>query len=277
MLLGSTWLPHLGAPLLAILPLVQEPSRLLRRRKQDLLSDGAAKGQTRSAPLLLDGRFSTFSEGLRSLRTVLQLSRFGDTSKVILITSCLEAEGKSTLALNLAASFAQTGSRVLLVDADLRRPMLHRHRAYPSLPGLATALSGQDAVAAHEVSAALPTLELLSGVELPPFPSELLGSRRMAQLIEEWRAAYDYVILDSPPVLPVTDAVLLSQYCDVTLLVARHRQTTRQALRRGVEALQRQSAAPVPVGVVLNGVARSSGEFYEYFGHKGDLHASHST
>ncbi len=272
----------LGAPLLAILPLVQERSRLLGRQTLRLLGRPTAEEQGspmpggRVCPPLLDDRLSTFSEGLRSLRTALQLSRLGGNSKVILITSCLEAEGKTTLALNLAASFAQAGSRVLLVDADLRRPMLHRHSANPELPGLATALSGADTVAAHKVSAALPTLELLSGAELPPFPSDLLQSRRMAQLLEEWRAAYDYVILDSPPVLPVTDAVLLSQHSDVTLLVARHRQTTKQALRRGVEALQRQSAALVPVGVVLNGVARSSGEFYEYFGHKGDLHASHS-
>ena len=273
----------LGSPLLAILPLVQEPSRLLRRRKQDLLDHATAKEQAGSAPggplclPLLDARQSTFSEGLRSLRTTLQLSRLGGSSKVILITSCLEAEGKTTLALNLAASFAQAGARVLLVDADMRRPTLHRHGAAPVHAGLATALSGHDAVPAHTISAALPTLNLLSGAELPPFPSELLGSPRMAQLLQDWRASYDYILLDSPPVLPVTDAVLLSQYSDVTLLVARHQQTTKQALRRGVEALQRQSAVPVPIGVVLNGVARSSGEFYEYFGHKGELHASHRT
>ncbi len=95
----------------------------------------------------------------------------------------------------------------------------------------------------------------------------------MRELLGQWRSEYDFIVLDSPPVLPVTDAVLLAQHSDVTLLLARHRHTPRQALRRGIDALQRQSSPHAAIGIVLNDVARDSAEFHEYFGYPGGAYA----
>jgi Mrp family chromosome partitioning ATPase len=95
----------------------------------------------------------------------------------------------------------------------------------------------------------------------------------MRSLVDGWKAEYDFIVMDSPPVLPVTDAVLLSQVSDATLLVARHGQTTRQALRRSAEALRKQQPGDAALGTVLNGVSPSSGDFYEYFGYQGGLYA----
>ena len=288
----------LGVPLLAVLPAIaglrpRSPDRLSGRTLAADASRRLQSGSDRPAQALpaprkpsslpallpvplpvLDHRLSVFSEGLRSLRTVLQLSGSGGAPQVILVTSCLAGEGKTTLAVNLAALFAQGGARVLLVDADLRRPTLHHYSQGSPEAGLAMALSGPETVPPRQPIASMPNLSMLCGSEIAPFPSELLGSLRMEQLLGEWRSAYDVIVLDSPPVLPVTDAVLLSRHSDATLLVARHRQTTHQALRRGVETLQRQSATRGAIGVVLNDVAPGSGDFYQYFGYEGGVYAS---
>ena len=281
----------LGVPLLAVLPSIERVAskttgrRMLPGQDKPRLQPGnedsphALPSPRKPAPPpvplpVLDQRLSVFSEGLRSLRTALQLSRSSEPPKVILVTSCLAGEGKTTLAINLATLFAQGGARVLLVDADLRRPDLHHYGYASPVAGLATALSGPENVAPQQPIASIPSLHVLCGSEVPPFPSELLGSDRMEALLREWRATYDVIVLDSPPVLPVTDSVLLSRHSDVTLLVARHKQTTHQALRRSVEALQKQSTPRGPVGVVLNDVARNSGDFYQYFGYEGGLYAS---
>ncbi len=294
----------LGVPLLAVLPAIQGlrprfPDRLSGRTLASKASRRLQSGYKTPAQALpaprkpaslpamlpvplpvplplpvLDQRLSVFSEGLRSLRTVLQLSGSGGPPQVILVTSCLASEGKTTLAVNLAALFAQGGARVLLVDADLRRPTLHHYGHASQEAGLAMALSGPENVPPRQPIASMPNLSMLCGSEIAPFPSELLGSARMEQLLSEWRSAYDIIVLDSPPVLPVTDAVLLSRHSDATLLVARHRQTTHQALRRGIETLQRQSTSRGAIGVVLNDVAPGSGDFYQYFGYEGGIYAS---
>jgi succinoglycan biosynthesis transport protein ExoP len=295
----------LNIPLIAVLPMIERAGR----RKPGALS-GAINGAMRllgrpaspttiasvlpGAPELpprlaaLDQQPSTFAEGLRSLRTALLLSRSGRPPQVVLITSCLEGEGKTTLALNLAALLAQGGSRVLLVDADLRKPTLctwfgssqvvHGRGAdsefsSDQIPGLGVALTNAAAPGVRNPLEAMPNFAVLCGEEVPPFPSELLSSARMRSLLDGWKTEYDFIVLDSPPVLPVTDAVLLSQVSDATLLVARHGQTTRQALKRSAEALRKQHPGHAALGMVLNAVSRDSGDFYEYFGYQGGLYA----
>jgi uncharacterized protein involved in exopolysaccharide biosynthesis/Mrp family chromosome partitioning ATPase len=293
----------LNIPLIAVLPMIERAGR----RKPGALSGaiaGAMRLLGRSAPPVgsvlpgspklpprlaaLDQQPSTFAEGLRSLRTALLLSRSGRPPQVVLITSCLEGEGKTTLALNLAALLAQGGSRVLLVDADLRKPTLcnwfgSSPPAYgrgaegelgsDRFPGLGVALTRADPPAVRQPLDAMPNFAVLCGEEVPPFPSELLSSARMRSLLDGWKTEYDFIVLDSPPVLPVTDAVLLSQVSDATLLVARHGQTTRQALKRSAEALRKQHPGHAALGTVLNAVSRDSGDFYEYFGYQGGLYA----
>ncbi len=268
----------LGTPLLAVLPAMRGTSlhafpkeQGLRRWRDPFGQRQSAKPPTPQPVPTMEKRSSIFEEGLRSLRTALLLSRSGELPKVILVTSASSGEGKTTIAYTLAALLAQGDARVLLVDADLRRPSLYLYGHDGA--GLASALSGTDSIAMQQPIHSLPKLEMLAGSEMPPFPSELLSSPRIRQLLNHWRNEYDFIVLDSPPVLPVTDAALLAQHSDVTLLLARHRQTPRQALRRGIDTLQRQSSPHVSIGIVLNDVARGSAEFHEYFGYGGGVHA----
>ncbi len=268
----------LGTPLLAVLPAMRGTSLHVFSKEQrlwrwrDVFRHLQSAKPTLPQPVLtIEKRSLIFEEELRSLRTALLLSRSGEPPKVILITSALPKEGKTTIAYTLAALLARGDARVLLVDADLRRPSLYL-RGHDG-QGLAAALSRIDSIATQQPIHSLPKLEMLAGNEMPPFPSELLSSPRMRELLSQWRSEYDFIVLDSPPVLPVTDAVLLAQHSDVTLLLARHRQTPRQALCRSVDALQRQSSPHASIGIVLNDVARGSAEFHEYFGYGGGVHA----
>jgi polysaccharide biosynthesis transport protein len=260
----------LGMPLLAALPAFV-PERRARRLS---LPGGDAQPLVAGGPEgklpALHRRSSSFAEGLRALRTSLLLSRSGEPPQVVLITSCLEGEGKTTLSLNLAALLAQGGARVLLVDADLRKPAISHYLGADGASGLATLLASADAPRPTQPVPALAGLEVICGDEAPPFPSELLSSPRMASLLAGWRELYDFIVLDSPPLLPVTDGALLSQMSDATLLVARHGATKQHALRRGAEILRRQHAQSAAIGVVMNAVPRHSSDFYEYFGYGGE-------
>jgi succinoglycan biosynthesis transport protein ExoP len=270
----------LGMPLLAVLPHMQPgPRPVPDAGPQGLLPSGTPiDGRVRMpAPLaVLDRESCAYSEGLRTLRTSLLLAHGSSAPKVILVTSALAGEGKTTLAANLAALFAQNGARTLLVDADLRKPSLYRYCQESwnrdAAAGLATALTGVPIVPVQPV-AILPNLAFLCGTERPALASELLGSPRMACLVKEWRADYDVVILDSPPALPVTDASLLARHSDASLLVARSGKTPRQALQRALAALAPPDRRHAPLGVVMNGVVCGSPAFEAYFGYEGELYA----
>ncbi len=266
----------LGAPLLAVLA----SSKALvpaRKRPQRLGAGDLALLPALHSPVplpMLEQKLSPFSENLRSLRTALETLPGSALPRVVLVTSSLPGEGRTTVAVNLAASLAQSGVKVLLVDADLRRPMLHFY-AQQSLPqGLATALSGPEDVPVQILSPSLPKLDILCGSEIPPLPSELIGSPRFSELVERWREEYEAVIFDSPAVLPATDAVLIGRHADAVLLVARSRKTPQQAFRRGLEALRQGSSRTVPIGIVMNDVPIDSSGFREYFGYGGRVYAN---
>ena len=218
---------------------------------------------------------SVYTEALRSLRTSLMLSRPGAPPQVLLITSSVAGEGKSTLAANLAVVYAQQNARVLLVDGDLRRPILHQRMHLDETIGLSSALSGPDASPVHSAVPDLANLHIMvAGSARPPFPSELLASPKMTGLIQQWRKEYDYILLDSPPVLPVTDAVIMSQFCDATLLVVRHARTSRLTAQAGYRALVKRLPSEAVLGVVLNAVSQSSGDYHDYYGYYGSQYSS---
>jgi polysaccharide biosynthesis transport protein len=215
---------------------------------------------------------SPYVESLRALRTTLLSPQGGAPPQVLLITSSTEGEGKSTLSANLAIVLAQQGKRVLLVDADLRRPNLHVLFNAPSDVGFSSVLSGKlapDAVGAVVVRVeSAPGLDVLLSGPIPPFSAELLGSSKMKQALDVWREVYDFVIFDGAPVLPVTDSVVLSSQTDATLLVARYESTQQQSLDLSIRTLRAQLGSNRHIGVVLNGVERKGQPYYKYYGIK---------
>ncbi len=219
---------------------------------------------------------SAYVEALRALRTTLLSTRGGPPPQVVLITSSLEGEGKSTLSANLAVVLAQQGKRVLLVDSDLRRPNLHVLFDASTEVGLSSVLAGQlapdaiDPALVHVEQA--PGLDVLMAGPIPAFSAELLGSGKMKRALDLWRRSYDFVILDGAPVLPVTDSVVLSSYVDTTLLVARHQNTQQQSLEHSIRTLRAQLGSSHHIGVVLNGVELKADSYYKYYGRTNSSH-----
>jgi capsular exopolysaccharide synthesis family protein len=182
-----------------------------------------------------------------------------------MVTSAMSKEGKSTTAVNLAITLTQTGSRVLLVDSDLRRPSLHNFFSMDKTYGLTNLLVGSlsfdDVIKRTE----LENLDVITSGDVPPNPAELVASEGMRRFIEQARARYDYVLLDSPPVIAVTDAAVLATRVDGTVLVVGSGTISKREVARAV-GLLRNVRSPV-LGVVLNAldIKKIYGSYYYYF------------
>jgi non-specific protein-tyrosine kinase len=227
--------------------------------------------QARKRPLVVqDAPRSARAEAFRQLRTNLQFLGVEQPPRSILFTSTLPAEGKSTTAANLAIALAQAGEPVTLIDADFRHPQLSQYLGIAPGPGLTEVLIGRatlDEALRPWVEDA--TLTVLPSGTPPPNPSELLGSRAMARVVSELRAR-GMLIIDSPPVLPFTDAAVLAKITDSTLLVVRANSTRLDKLERALHALQTVDAHIA--GVVLNMVPSSGPDIDNsgYYGYYGD-------
>jgi succinoglycan biosynthesis transport protein ExoP len=223
--------------------------------------------------IMLDSRHSdmAFGESVRRLRSGLLIARSGTPPQVLLMSSPSPGEGKSTLSLNLAISLSQYEKKVLLVEADMRRPVLRRRLGLEGTDGLSVLLSDREAADGIVPAPNNPNLYFLPAGPAPPYPADLLGSPRMHSLMEEWRSEFDFIVVDSPPVLPVTDAQLLEEMADATVLLARVGVTTRAALGRAYNLLltHRKDAARPAIGVLLNFVTRRSSAYYGYYGYYG--------
>ncbi|MGA2414801.1 MAG: polysaccharide biosynthesis tyrosine autokinase [Candidatus Sulfotelmatobacter sp.] len=211
---------------------------------------------------------SQMAESYRALRTSLLLSNLGAPPKVIMITSALPQEGKTTTSINCAVVLAQKGIRVLLIDADLRRPSIHKTLGMGPRSGLSNVLTGSATLdQAITRSPILPNLNVLPAGTPPPNPAELLASTNMRDMLDQLRGQYDHIVVDTPPTLSVTDAVVLSPRADAIVLVIRSGQTTKQALRRSRDILMQVNAKVS--GVLLNAVDLSSPDYYYYYEYQG--------
>lgn len=208
---------------------------------------------------------STAAEAYRGFRTSVQFLGLDRSIKIIQMTSPSQAEGKSTTIANLAVGLAGAGQRVVLVDADLRRPRIHQFFGLGHETGLTSILVGDTQLAgALQHVPGVPRLYLLASGPIPPNPSEMLGSERMGDLLKSLAEHADVVLIDCPPVLPVTDARVLSHRIDATLVVVSAGDTKQAQLRRAVELLG-QVEAPL-LGIVINGVSDGSAYGYGYGG-----------
>ncbi len=229
------------------------------------------KGRGKASPegpatiVTLGAPRSTVAEAYRALRTSVEFASIDTPVRTLLVTSPSPGDGKTVTAANLAVVFAQNGRSVLLIDADLRQPGIHAIFNVANDRGLTTMLRTGDDVDAVSHPTVQENLRILTTGSLPPNPAELLGSQRMRSLVALLEAKYELLIVDSPPVQSVTDAVVLSSFLDATLLVIGVGQTRRSAVQQAQEALARANANVL--GTVLNGVPSSArAERIGYYG-----------
>lgn len=206
---------------------------------------------------------SVVAEAYRALRTSILLSSPSQPPRSILVTSSVPQDGKTMTCVNVAIVMAQQGKRVLLVDADMRRPSIHKAFGLKGNFGLSNILTGGAKIGDTTQATVQPNLFVIPAGQIPPHPSELLSSSLMQDLIRKWREEYDHVIIDSPPVISVTDAVLLSVQTDAVLLIIRSGQTTTAHVRRTRNLLQSVKASLL--GIVVNAADLSSPDYYYYY------------
>jgi capsular exopolysaccharide synthesis family protein len=208
---------------------------------------------------------SPISEAYRTLRTNIQYSKIDRHIKTVLVTSSGMGEGKSTSVANLAITFAQTGAKTLLVDTDLRRPVLHGIFSYPRNEGLTNVLLGRLTLEEVLKPTKIDNLFLITSGMLPPNPSELLSSQVMEKFIAEISTKFDVALFDTPPVIAVTDAAVLATKLDGCILVVRSGKTNREALFRSKVLLENVKANVF--GILVNGVnvERIYGSYYYYY------------
>jgi len=208
---------------------------------------------------------SPVAEAYRSMRTNLAFARAQQSPQAIVVASPGPSDGKSTTVANLAITFAQQGQRTLLIDADLRRAVLDKAFNAARSPGLTELIIGESTFDDVVNDTEVPNLSLIASGRFPPNPAELLGSARMQEVLHEAKARFDVVLLDSPPLLAVTDAAVLATMVDGVVLVIRTERTKRDAVRRALGHVR--SVRGRLLGAVLNDVDLRSGAYYGSYGH----------
>ena len=257
----------LGLPALAAIPRIDSmPKRKLLLVGANGDEDEKTAANPTSELLIHNNSRSSLAEAYRQLRTSILLSTAGHAPKSLLITSSLPSEGKTTTAINTAISLAQTGAKVLIIDADMRRPRLHSIFNISNAEGLSTLLSSElgdrnieDAVQYDEEA----RLNLLPSGPVPPNPAELIGSEQMATLLKKLQNKFTHVVVDSPPIASFTDGVLIASMVDGVILVVNSGKSSRQVVRRSRQLLIDIGAKIF--GVVLNNVDLRSQDNYYYY------------
>ena len=214
------------------------------------------------------------AEAYRVIRTSVQFAQAGKELQTIALTSCTPNEGKSTTIANLAVVLTQAGKSVLLIDCDMRNPTVHKNFNLSNKVGLSSCISMGTALADAVQKTNIEGLDALTAGVIPPNPSELLGSERMKNILQRAKEEYDYVLIDTPPVMPVTDALIVSRFVDGMILVIASAEV-KVEMAREVKNQLVHSGANI-LGVVLNKV-RSEHHgygygYYYYYGHEGEKH-----
>jgi len=206
---------------------------------------------------------SPVTESYRALRTNIDFSSVDEQTRVIMVTSAGPEEGKSTVVGNLAVTYAQDERRVLLIDADMRKPTVHRTFQLSNRYGLSSFLSRQIDLENAIQESGVPNLNVMTAGPIPPNPAEMLNSNSMTKLMEQLRESYDVVLIDTPPILAVTDAQLLASKSDGVLMVINAGKVKKEVVLKAKENLTRVNARIL--GVVLNNVKRKASEEYYYY------------
>ena len=214
------------------------------------------------------------AEAYRVIRTGIQFAQAGKELQTIALTSCTPNEGKSTTIANLAVVLTQAGKSVLLIDCDMRNPTVHKNFNLSNKIGLSNCISMGTALSDAVQKTSIEGLYALTGGVIPPNPSELLGSERMKNLLQRAKEQYDYVLIDTPPVMPVTDALIVSRFVDGMILVIASAEV-KVEMARDVKNQLVNAGANI-LGVVLNKV-RSEHHgygygYYYYYGNDGEKH-----
>lgn len=206
---------------------------------------------------------SPISESYRALRTNIEFSSVDTQTQIIMVTSAGPAEGKSTVIGNLAVAYAQNDRSVLLIDADLRKPTVHRTFQLTNRYGLSSFLSHQAGLEHVIQESEVPNLYVMTAGPIPPNPAEMLGSKSMSKLLDSLRKQFDIILIDTPPVLAVTDAQLLASQSDGAVLVINSGKVKKDIALKAKQNLDRVNARLL--GVVLNNVKRKASEEYYYY------------
>lgn len=229
---------------------------MMKRSKKRARNTGFG---TQAEFLLTETSPFAIQEAYKTIRTNIIFSIPDEKCKKILVTSALQGEAKSTTAVNLGIAFAQNQSKILLIDCDLRLPtdsLKLSARKTPGLTNLLVGMCSMDAAIQH-----LPNgLDLIAAGDIPPNPSELLGSPKMEQLIKDLESRYEYIILDTPPVCTVADAVILSKITSGTILVVRQGTATRECINEALEKLKFANAKVL--GLVMTGAINEKTKNY---------------
>ena len=254
-------------PLLATIPVINHPSQPLSIDLARLASGkelGISSKFTPHRASHLDLQ-SPVAEAFRSLRTTILFAGLDKDIQILTLTSSAPQEGKSTTCSNLGIVMAQMGRKTLILDADLRRPVQHAAYGLNREPGLTNLLFERATFEEAIRPTDIPNLYVLPCGIIPPNPAELLGSKRMAQLLDRLRGEFDFILLDSPPVVAVTDPLLLSHVADATILIARADVSRIDAVLRAMDSIERSGAKLL--GVVLNDfdAAHAYGSYYKYY------------
>jgi succinoglycan biosynthesis transport protein ExoP len=239
----------LGVPVLGVIPILES-------------------GEENIEEIILKEPQSVYAESYKPIRTAIMLSSANNPPRNILITSMGPEEGKTSTAVNLAVTVARSGYSVLLVDADLRKPRIHTIFRLNNLSGLSTYLAGASPDIETIFKRPLTNLSVIPSGPVPPNPSELLGSTRMSELIGSLSEKFDILIWDSPPLMTVTDSLILSKFLDGTIIIAKSGKTTYEIVGRGLRSLRGRRETDMEsrvLGIVINAFDTKKGDQYYYY------------